>query len=106
LPDILFDYILANLTAHDDPLRLSENIPRNISTHGHWTREEVQIFVLAALLIFIVFGFLMIAAMDCVKQIFCRCLRRKRVSDDWKAPPPSFLAPPPYSSTLSLPTIA
>ncbi|VDK45680.1 unnamed protein product [Cylicostephanus goldi] len=89
-----------NFTKDDDAIRFAnENVT-------HWSRDEVQIFVLAGLLVFIVIGFIIVAAIDCIKQIYESCFKRKEDVDEWKAPPLSMLAPPPYSSTPSLATIA
>ncbi|CAJ0590156.1 unnamed protein product [Cylicocyclus nassatus] len=92
-----------NFTKDDDAIKFANE---NVSMHAHWSRDEVQIFVLAGLLVFIVLGFIIVAAVDCMKQIYENCFKRQEDVDEWKAPPLSMLAPPPYSSTQSLATIA
>ncbi|ETN84329.1 hypothetical protein RB195_013789 [Necator americanus] len=99
-----FEFLLSNHNiTRDDVMRFSA---KDAIRNGYWSHEELQLIVLGSLLLFIIFTFVMVATMDCVKQHCCKCLWRQRVGDKWKAPPLSLLAPPPYSSTASISTIA
>ncbi|KAK6755030.1 hypothetical protein RB195_013789 [Necator americanus] len=77
-----FEFLLSNHNiTRDDVMRFSA---KDAIRNGYWSHEELQLIVLGSLLLFIIFTFVMVATMDCVKQHCCKCLWRQRVGDKWK----------------------
>ncbi|VDP05223.1 unnamed protein product [Heligmosomoides polygyrus] len=79
-----FEFLMTNHNITQDDLEKFEEMAAE--EPERWTREEVQIVVLLALLLVIIFAVIALASLECFRQKWLKCCSPIRLMDAMKAP--------------------